>query len=185
MAKAKRQPASVEPGKPKYHAAPMDLGFIVLGYDGDPSKASTTLRSIERNYPGARTVTVVPEEFKKDHKTALVGGTSITSLINAGMKKPPAEWNVMVFAGVHIKERLDKRYSTFMENRLDIFYPLVWGAWNFIDAPMNGLTIHRDTFPEIGPFGTDNSMEICKMMWFLDAHERGCKFKAIAGCRMC
>ena len=185
MKKAKQQPAPVLPGKPTYKAAPMDLGFIVMGHDGDPSKISTTLHSIERYYAGAKTLTVVPEEFKKDHQKALIGGGSITSLINTGMQNAPAEWNVLVFAGVHIKERLDIRYSTFMENRLDIFYPLVWGSWNFIDAPMNGLCIHRDTFPEIGQFSSDNALEICKMMWFFDAIDRGCKFKAIAGCRMC
>jgi hypothetical protein len=184
MAKQK-QTAPIEIGKPKYSPVPMDLGFIVLGHDGDPSKVSTTLKSIERSYPGAKTVTVIPAEFKKDHKSALIGGTSITSLINIGMKNPPAEWNAIVFAGVHIKEKLDQRYSSFMESRLDIFFPLIWGAWNFIDAPINGLTIHRDTFQEVGTFGVDNSLEICKMMWFLNADDKGCKFKAVAGCRMC
>lgn len=183
--KHEKLPAPVIMGKPSYRATSINLGFIVMGHDGDPSKISTTVKSIERSYAKAKKVVVVPEEFKKDHKGAKIGGNSITSLINTGMENALAEWNVMVFAGVIIKEKLDQRYSTFMESRLDIFYPLVWGNDSFIDATLNGLAIHRDTFTEIGQFSNDNSLEICKMMWFLDASDKGCKFKAIAGCRMC
>jgi len=163
----------------------MDLGFVVLGYDGDPSKVTITLKSIERWYGKAKSVVVMPEGFKDEYKGAKIGGSSMTSLMNAGMVKPPAEWNVFLFAGVHVKEKLDQRYSTFMEDKRDIFFPLVWGKFNFIDAPLNGLTIHRQTFKEVGPFGIDNSIEICKMMWFIDATDHGCKFKAVAGTRMC
>lgn len=171
--------------RPAYRPVPMDLGFIVLGFDGDPSKIGLTLKSIEKYYSGAKTVVVVPEGIKVDFKGAKVGGTSYTSLINTGMQKPPAEWNVIVLAGVNIKEKLDHRYSVFMESRRDIFFPLIWGKYNFLDAPLNGLTIHRDTFKEVGPFAANEAnLEICKMMWFFDATDKGCKFKAVAGTRM-
>ncbi len=167
-----------------FHPKPMNLGFIVMGYDGDPSKIKTTLKSIVRWYDDAKAVVVLPEANKGDYQGAKVGGKSITSLINAGMENPPADWNVMLFAGVHVKERLDMRYSTFMEGTHDIFFPLIWGKFNFLDAPLNGLTIHKDTFKKVGPFADDNSLEICKMMWFLDATDKGCLFKAVAGTRM-
>lgn len=183
--KKEKKPTPVVPGKAQYHSSPMDLGFIIMAHDGDPSKITTTRKNIERYYEGAKVTVVVPEEFKNDHVGVKVGGHSVTSLINVGMESPPAEWNVLVFAGVHIKERLDQRYSTFLADRLDIFYPLIWGAWTFIEAPLNGLCIHRDTFKEIGEFSNENSLEICKMMWFLNATDLGCKFKAVAGCRMC
>lgn len=183
--KQEKQPDPVVVGKPNYRAMPMNIGFTVMGFDDDPSKVSTTIKSIQRTYSNVKTLVVVPEEFKKDHKGAKVGGNSVTSLINTSMEHAPAEWNVLVFAGVIIKEKLDQRYSSFMESRLDIFYPLVWGNVSFIDATLNGLAIHRDTFAEVGQFSNDNSLEICKMMWFLDASNKGCKFKAIAGCRMC
>lgn len=184
MKRAKKQASSIE-NKPMYRPAHMDLGFVILGYDGDPNKIQTTLNSISRSYRDAKSTIAVPEAHKECFKGVRTGGDSITSLINAGMEKPPAEWNAFVLAGVRVSERLDQRYAVFMENRLDIFYPLVWGKTNFIDSPLNGLTVHRDTYPEIGKFGVDLSIEICKMMWFLDASDRGCKFKAVAGCRMC
>lgn len=167
-----------------YRPVPMNIGFIVLCLDPDPYKPATTLSSIERSYDGIKSVVVSPAEFKHVHKTAIIGGSSVTSLINAGMAKAPADWNIIVLAGVRVKERLDQKYSPFMESRQDIFFPLIFGHHNFLDAPMNGLTIHKDTFKEIGKFADDNPLEICKMMWFLQAHELGCKFKAIAGCRM-
>jgi hypothetical protein len=171
-------------GKPMFRPASMPVGFIILGFDGDPSKIRTTLNSITKWYGPANVVVAVPESRHEDWKGARIGGDSITSLINAGMTKPPADWNVVVLAGVHIKEKLDQRYSIFMQDRLDIFYPLVWGRANFLDAPINGLCFHRDTYKEVGPLGNNNSLELCKMMWFLDAHEYGCRFKAVAGTRM-
>ena len=183
--KQEKQSAPVTVGKPQYRPMPMNMGFVIMGHDGDPSKIATTVKSIQRSYENVKTTIVVPEMFKKSYKGAKVGGSSVTSLINTGMEHAPAEWNVMVFAGVIIKERLHHRYSAFMESRLDVFYPLVWGNDNFIDATLNGLAIHRDTFAEVGQLSNDNSLEICKMMWFLEASEKGCKFKAIAGCRMC
>jgi hypothetical protein len=181
----KKDTSPVVVNKMAYRPVPMDLGFIVLCFDADPYKPLTTLSSIDRAYPGAKTEMVSPPDFKHIHKSAITGKGSLTSLINAGMSKPPAEWNVIVMAGVRVKEQLDKKYSPFMESRLDIFFPLIFGFHNFLDAPMNGLTIHRDTFKEVGKFADDNPLEICKMMWFLEAHGKNCKFKAVAGCRMC
>ena|ERR1700753_1485119 len=168
-----------------YQPTPMNLGFIILCFDNDPHKPATTLSTIKNWYGNVKTIVVAPEEFKNVHKTAKVGGGSITSLINTGMKNAPNEWNVMLFSGVRIKEKLDQRYSAFMENRRDIFFPLLWGKHSFLEAPLNGLTIHRDTFKEIGKFADNNPLDICKMIWFLEATKIGCKFKAIAGTRMC
>ncbi len=168
-----------------YKPKPMDLGFIVMCFDNDPHKPITTLDSITRWYGDVKTVITTNEDFKTNHPKAKVGKKSITSLINVGMLHAPAEWNVVVFAGVRIKERLDQRYSIFMESRRDIFYPLIWGHNSFLDASINGLCIHKETFKEVGKFADDNPLEICKLMWFCKAEDIGCKFKAIAGCRMC
>lgn len=170
--------------KQRYRYAPMELGFVVVSCDGDPSRIGFTKRSIQKWYGDVKTIAVVPEAHQRDCPDALTSGNSITSMINVGMNRSPGEWNVVVLAGVTIKEKLNDRYSFFMENRRDIFFPLVWGKMDFVKAPLNGLAIHRETFAEVGPFATDNSLELCKLMWFLEATDRGCKFKGIQGTRM-
>ena len=163
----------------------MDIGFIILGYDGEEYKIKTTLKSISNYYGSVKCLVVIPSGIKKPFKESIVGGKSFTSLINEGMSHAPAEWNIIVLSGVHVREKLDEKYSVFYESRKDIFFPLIWGNDNFLDASLNGLTFHRDTFKEVGNFATnEDSLEICKLMWFLEATDKGCKFKAIANTKM-
>lgn len=113
------------------------------------------------------------------------GKETYTSLINAGLKSPPAEWNFVVIAGTYVRHRLDNKYSMFMESEKDILFPIVDNKYNFVDATINGLLVHKNCLKEIGPMAEIGPFEICKMMWALEAIEKGYKFKAILGAKLC
>ena len=63
-----------EKKQPIHKAASMDLSFVVIGFDGDQSKVTTTTRSIKKWYANAKIIVVVPDEFKQNYKEAKAGG---------------------------------------------------------------------------------------------------------------
>ena len=46
---------------------------------------------------------------------------------------------------------------------------------------MNGILINRKAFKLIGPFGDDNPLEVCKLMWALEAKSKGCQIIGVLG----
>ena len=80
---------------------------------------------------------------------------------------------------------LDKKFSLFIERTTDILYPIADGKYNFVDATLNGLCIHRDTWKRVGELGNSNPIEICKLLWGMQAMNQNCKFKAIIGTKIC
>src|SRR3990167_10327333 len=154
----------------------MDIGFLVLCHNNNISHLKNTVASIRRAYSDASCAAVAYDEIKQDNLKEMhkicpthVGGKSITSLINVGIACVSAEWIMIVMAGTWVRPHMDRKYSLFLKSNKDIFFPIVDKLANFVDATLNGLCIHRDTFKEIGNFSTDNSMEICKLFWALDA----------------
>lgn len=164
-----------------YSHKPINVGFIILCPNCNIGQLTTTISSIKHSYPNSPYHCVLPEHCHPDDlKSHVKGGKTITSLINAGMSPPPCdEWNFIIMAGNWVKKLLDKKYAYFMESEKDIFFPIVEKKMNFVDGTMNGILIHRKAFQDIGFFANNSPMEVCKLMWAIDAIDKGYQFKAI------
>lgn len=176
-----------------YQYKQIQYGFIIISPDANQGRVKTTISSLRHNYPEAAILCTTPEDSHPDNVKEIkrlcpckFGGKTITSLINAGLAEPPCcEWNFVVVAGTWVRGNLDKKFSLFIESNKDILFPIADRKTSFVDGTINGILLHQKTFEEIGPMGSDNPLPICKMMWTLDAIEKGCRFKAILGTAIC
>jgi len=181
---------------------PLNTGFIVLASELNTGRLKSTRNSIWNNYGKETPITcVVPNntstiELKAAKELCPIhkGKTTITSLINAGFKHGHKEWNILVMEGTWVKANIDKKYAYFLESEKDIFFPIVTDYDiqgkpvkiynNFWDCSLNGLMIHQKTFKEVGDLA-DGSLEQSRLIWNAEAQEKGCKFKAILGAKLC
>lgn len=171
----------------KYKA--IDYGFIVLCPDYNISQIKITVDYLRSSYSEAKSICVVPDkcpskDFKEIKKYTLTeqGGKEMTSLINVGMKYTPCqEWNFIITSGSWLKNNLNYNFCKFIENEKDILYPIVGRKCNFVDGTMNGMLIHKRAFDEIGPFMENNTIDFCKLMWSVEAIEKGYRFKGVVG----
>lgn len=113
------------------------------------------------------------------------GEKTFSSLINLGFKHAPAEWNFVLIAGTTMRGNLDQKFGVFVEDEKDILFPISEGRTNFVEGTLNGLFIHAGTFREVGDMLSLESLEDSKTVWATVAAEKGCKFKAIIGSKMC
>lgn len=174
------------------------FGFIILCPDRNQQNLKDTVKSINSVYTGCPYLGVVDGDIKKNELTEIgkicdtyKGKNTITSLINTGMKKTSADWNVIVFAGTWLKLALQRKFNLFATNEKDILYPVVDGKYNFVDGSMNGIVLHKKTFADVGEFADSpliseeiDEMTTVKLFWALKAMEKGCSFKGIVGMRI-
>ena len=80
---------------------------------------------------------------------------------------------------------MDQRFAYFFENEKDILFPISDGKTNFVDGTLNGVFINKKTWKEVGEMSDEGSLEEIKLFWALDAIDKGVKFKAIAGSKIC
>jgi hypothetical protein len=113
------------------------------------------------------------------------GKKTFTSLINVGFQHTLAGWNFVVMAGTTMRASLDRKMSYFVNSEKDILFPIANNKWNFVEATLNGLLIHKKTFKEVGDMPNEGSLEMAKAEWALNAADRGCTFKAIIGAKLC
>lgn len=164
----------------------LDCGFIVVCPDANVAHLACTARFLNNRYASRPFIAVTngpTDELSKicpSHR----GGLCYQSLFNLGFRHATAPWNFVIAAGGPVPKNLDQKFSQFIESDKDILYPIVERRTNFVDATMNGLLIHRDTYRLVGNLGESNPLEICKLLWATDALALGCKFKAVAGCRV-
>lgn len=180
---------------------PFNFNFVIIASEGNIGLIKSTIRSIKNNYKEVPYICVVPktlheESFQeiKDLCNCYKGKDTITSLINTGLSKGGKEWNMFVMEGAWVKYGLDKKYSLYLENENDIFFPIVANydtkgktikIFNtFEECSLNGLTIHQKMFKKNGKFA-DAPLEISKLIWGNDAINKGAKFKAILGAKIC
>jgi len=176
-----------------YASKTIEYGFVIICPNSNTGQIKTTTNSVKHNYQTDQFICVVPNECHADDLKeinklgkAIKGGDTITSLINAGMEKAPCnKWNFIVIAGSWIRSLLDRKFSYFIESEKDILFPIVNKQTNFVDGSINGILMHKKAFKEIGSFSNDNPLEICKLMWAMDAIEKGYKFKAVLGAKVC
>lgn len=179
----RRRPLAPEPANYKF-------GFVVLSPDANPNLVNLTRNSIAKHYPGMPTVVSVPATKVAGTMPAVVGGDTITSLINAGVKASTSPWCVVVFEGCWIQPTLYRIFDQFVTSPRDILFPVVDGHTNFIDGCMNGLILTRTALAEIGEFPEHaqkfgyNDLKLAKLLWANWAMEKGYKIKAIVGIKI-
>jgi hypothetical protein len=104
-------------------------------------------------------------------------------MMNKGLKEAAsAEWNFIIYADGWIKDRLDIKYSYFIESNKDILFPVLKTKsihYNFMSHD-NGMMIHKKAFADIGEFPDGNDS---KLLWATTALEKGYKFKGVVGGR--
>lgn len=170
----------------------LDFGFVILCPEHAVNLVRITANSIKLRYPDWRYICVVdssatPEDMKdlREICPAYKGKETFSSLINAGMKHAPSEWNFIVMAGTTVRDRMNYKFSYFIDSEKDILFPIADGKYTFVDGTINGLLINKKTYKEVGDMVDTGPLEVCKLMWALTAIEKGCKFKAIAGTKLC
>lgn len=175
----------------------MDVGFIVLCPDRTLDGLKNTVRSIKYQSE-TECIAVVPQdttsqemkEFKVICPSTYKGKDTITSLVNVGMKRLKHEWGCLVFADSRISLYLDRKFK-FATSEKDVLYPIVEKKAGFVDASFNGVLINKVFFKEVGDFPTHtiqrkdlNDFEMAKLLWGLDAIDKGVVFKGIVGMRV-
>jgi hypothetical protein len=170
----------------------LNFGFVVLCHNHDTSLVKLTVRTIHRSYgEEIPLICVADNSVNKDDMKELKeicpsykGKDSWSSLINVGMKRAKAEWNFIIVAGTVVKRGLDTSFSFFLGDEKDIMFPIAEGKTDFVDGTLNGLFMNKKFYKEVGDMATENPLDICKLMWALEAIEKGAQFKAILGTKM-
>jgi hypothetical protein len=176
----------------------MDVGFIVLCPDRSPAGLKNSIGSIRYNCYNRDRIAVVPKAISpkeiielKGYCPSIYKGTdTITSLINTGMKRLKNEWGFIMFAGSRVPPSLEKKFTSFVKSDKDVLYPIVEKKYDFVEGAFNGVLINKTFFKEVGNFPTAtmqkaglNDFEFAKLLWALDAIEKGVVFKGIVGMR--
>lgn len=175
-----------------------DFGFVILCPSLDKTALRNTVTSIKQLCPRSpimsvigNNVTDVAVKELADVCEVVQGNDTITSLINVGMKKTKAVWNVIIFAGSWVRAGIYRQFSCFVKDEKDILFQVVDGHTNFVDGSMNGIIINKNTFREVGDFPESRlnkpgfkEMELLKLLWSVGAISKGCRFKAIIGMRV-
>lgn len=168
-----------------------DFGFVILCPERNMGGLRGTSRSISRCYPERSQICITAndatkEEIKemKEFCPTFKGRSTITSLMNTGLQKVKSKWAMFVFSGSYVKPRLFHPYARFLEGDKEIMFPIVDNKVNFCDCSLNGLFMPKKVIKEVGKFDEANPLYICRLLWALDAIEKGYCFKALMGARI-
>lgn len=167
----------------------LNFGFIVLSPNVNIGHLKNTISSTDICFPEAKVVIVLPSACKKEDletvsklKKSYKGGKTTASMINTGLAHAPCnEWNFILFSKGWVRNRIDIKYSYFVESEKDILFPIINRNINFADADINGLFLHKKAFQDIGDFPDINSLDTSKLIWANGAIEKGYKFKGVVG----
>jgi len=175
-----------------------DFSVIVLCPQRNFGGLKATVGTAKLWYPNSDPICVVANDATKEEinefKTlcpVYKGKDTITSLMNVGMKRIKNKWGMFVMAGARLTSCIDKKILAFLEDEKDIIYAIIDNKHEFTESSLNGLTINKKTFEEVGEFPTGamikegfNDLEFAKLLWALDAIDKKCKFKAILGLKI-
>jgi len=132
-------------------------------------------------------VAVIPDKCKDYGPISNIGhlvkgGNTVFSMINQGIKSSYCEdWNFVVVTQGWVRNRLDIKYSYFIDSDKDILFPIISKNVNFVDADVNGMLIKKASFLDIGDF---SDAEESKLFWTSEAMSRGYRFKGVVGARI-
>lgn len=173
-----------------YKYKDLKYGFIILCPNLNIGHLKDAISSIDIYYPEAKTVIVLPGHCKKEDietisklKKIHKGDETIASMINTGIKHACHEWNFILFSKGWVKNKIDIKYSYFIESEKDILFPIINRNLNFAQADVNGMFVHYKSFQDIGDFPDMKDLYISKLIWANKAIEKGYKFKGIVGAK--
>lgn len=179
----------------------INFGFIILAPEHNIGRIQGTIRSIKNHYRNIPYMCVVDGTTTKEELAEIKelcpthkGKGTITSLLNTGLKKGHAEWNIFLMEGTTVRPALDRKFSIWIEDEKDVLFPIVVDYnrdgipvkiySEFEDATLNGLCIHQKLFKSAGNF-SENPLDVAKRFWGLQAGDVGGRFKAVLGAKMC
>lgn len=159
------------------------LGFIILNPDNNPTALRITTNTIKDNFPHVKVASVIGAKAEDDSQ--IKGGSTITSLIDAGFKNTKTEWCLITMAGTYIRHYHLRKYGLFLKDEKEILYPVVNKKYAFDEATINGILINRKAIEDVGAFGDGNwNIQLVKMLWAIKAIDRGYRFVALVGARL-
>lgn len=170
-----------------YKYKQLKFGFIILCPNVNIGHLRNTISSTDIYFPEAKVVIVLPSNCKKEDletasklKKSYKGGKTTASMINTGMDHAPcSEWNFLLFSKGWVRNRIDIKYSYFVDDEKDILFPIINKNMNFSEADINGLFLHKKAFQDIGNFPDMESLDTSKLFWASGAIKKGYKFKGI------
>lgn len=167
--------------------------FLILCPELNIGGLRSTVNTIKNNFPDAPHVCMVGDNAKSEDILeigkmcdAVKAGTTITSLINTGVKNTKTKWSFVIMAGCFARVSMFKKYNIFLKDKKDILYSVVdRNAWLFPDATINGMLLSKSMLDEIGDFPDDaHSIINSKTWWSAKAMEKGYSFKGIVGTKL-
>lgn len=168
----------------------LKFGFIILCPNLNIGYLKNTISSIDIYYPEAKAIVVLPGHCKKEDietisrlKKTCKAGKTIASMINTGINHACHDWNFILFSKGWIKNRIDIKYSYFIESEKDILFPIINRNLTFSQADINGMFVHYKSFQDIGEFPDMESLDISKLIWANKAIQKDYKFKGIVGAK--
>lgn len=163
-----------------YKYKKLKYNFVIIAYDYKIDCIKSTINSVKILYPEANYLVVAKEKHPDIAKVApIFVGDTISSMINIGMQNSD-DWNFIIMSKGSISNRIDIKYSYFVESENDILFSVVRRDLNFVDASIHGMLLHRKSFTNIGNF-LDIPFENSKIIWGTCAIEKGYKFKGVVG----
>ena len=170
-----------------YEYKPLNYGYVIITPENNPNFVKITANSIRNNNPDASIICVARNDIDTESEKIIQnicklfkGENTYTSLISEGIKNPPSEWNLYIISGTHLENKIQKKYSYFVENEKDILYPVIDRKMNFVDGSINGILMHKNV-KNLGCIPESNSLQKSKMIWSFNAACQGYKFKGIVG----
>lgn len=171
-----------------YEYKNLNYGYVIITPENDPKLVKITASSIKMKQSNASIICVtrhdIDSESEREIKNICAcfkGQNTYTSLLTKGMENCPSEWNLYVISGTFFENKIQKKYSYFVESDKDILFPVVNRKINFVEGTLNGILMHRNALKNIGCFLESNSLEKSKTIWSYNAVCSGYRFKAIVG----
>lgn len=166
----------------------LDCGFLIIAPENNSKHVEITASSVRRKLGTSPMLCILTSGASEQAELEASricecarGGTTYSSLINVALRRPLAEWNLIIISGTSMRSRTYRKYGCFAESSRDILYPVVDRKMNFVDGTVNGILFHRDAHSEIGDMPECQSLEESKMHWGFRAACLGYKFKGIVG----
>lgn len=165
-----------------YEPKTLDFGCVILCPDQNARSLFITARSVG-HFTKAPCIAVVPkgtkrvvtDEIKKTCDFAR-GSNTYTSLINAGLQKSKQDWNFIIFAGSTVKPKFWTKYTSFLNDEMDVIYPIMTGHTNFVDGSLNGILIHKNIIKRVGKIPEISEIEQAKSSWAYKAIQKKYRF---------
>jgi len=180
----------------------MNINFIILSPEHNVGRLKGTINSIKNNYnENSKIICSVEKNIKKkeleEYKEicpTFKSGSTITSLINNGIKNAYDGWNLFIMEGARLPINIGKRYQKWIKSEKDILFPIIINYdregiptkifSTFEECTLNGILVNKKFFLEVGKL-SENPLKISREFWCMDAVERGATFKAILGIKIC